>query len=295
MEKRILGLDLGGTFIKYCLFNENDEFLLKGKEMTPSNIEDFIVLMKELVNHIKPIEGIAISMPGFIDAKSGYAKTGGAIKYLDDTNIVKLFKELFHVWVSVENDGRCATLAELETGNLKDVNNGIAIIVGTAIGGGIVVNREVLRGKHLIAGEISFMSGIVDEYPSYNSIFATYCGAYGIYREVEKTTGIKNMSGIEAFERIKNGDKKVEEALKTVCHRLAVYLYNLQVVIDPEKFVIGGGISAEPLFIQYIQEGIDDICSKNKDLPVKPNVDVCLYRNDANLLGALYNYKKNKK
>ncbi len=190
MEKRILGLDLGGTFIKYCLFDENDDFLLKGKEITPSNIEDFIVLIKELVNHFKPIEGIAISMPGFIDAKRGYAKTGGAIKYLDDTDIVKLFKDLFHVWVSVENDGRCATLAELETGNLKDVNNGIAIIVGTAI---------------------------------------------------------------------------------------------------------GGGISAEPLFIQYIQEGIDDIYSKNKDLPVKPNVDVCLYRNDANLLGALYNYKRNKK
>lgn len=295
MEQRILALDLGGTFIKYCLFNENDEFMLKGKEKTPSNINDFIVIIKELVNHYKPIEGIAISMPGFIDAKNGYAKTAGALKYLDDTNIVELFHELFHLPTAVENDGKSATLAELETGNLKDVNNGIAIIVGTGIGGGIVINRELLRGRHLIAGELSFMGGNLDDYPSYNSMFAVHCGAYGISSEIEKQADIKNMNGVEAFKRIRNGDKKVEQALKIVCHRLAVYLYTLQVIIDPDKFVIGGGISEEPLFLKYILDEVNSIYLKNEDLPVKPKVDVCLYRNDANLLGALYNYKRNKK
>lgn len=91
---------------------------------------------------------------------------------------------------------------------------------------------------------------------------------------------------------IKSGNKDVETAVKNVCFKIAVMIFQLQVVIDPETVVIGGGISEEPLFIEYIQKAVHDIYSKNTDIPCEPHVVACKYHNEANLLGALYNYRK---
>lgn len=293
MRKNAAALDIGGSAIKYALISDNDELTHNGKKPTPKTMEEFLNTVDEIISELSEgneLEGIAVSIPGFIEHNSGFAKTGGAVKYLDQTPVRDLLSERYHLPVEVDNDARCATCAELVSGNLKDVDNGAALIVGTAIGGGIVVDRKILRGNHLIAGEISFLCQNPEYYPDYPGMFAVRAGIYGLSKAAEKATGKKGMNGIEIFEQIRGGDENLEEAVRDVTREIARQILQIQVVVDCDRFVIGGGISAEPLFIEYIRDSLKELTEKNPDYPVQPEVEVCRYRNDANLLGAYYHF-----
>lgn len=295
--KKILSIDVGGTFIKYGFFDKDYVIYDKGKINTPkTSVEAFLRGIQEIIAKFPAVEGLAISLPGFVDDESGYVRIGGALTILSDTNVKELLSDRFALPVAIENDARCATLAELELGNLKDVNNGAAMILGTGISGGIVIDRKIIKGSNLCAGEISYLSMDLTATIANSNFFATHCGISGIANEIEKHTGLIDISGIEAFKMIKEGNEAVEMALRQVCHKIAMQIYQLQFIIDADKVVIGGGISGEPLFISYIQQAIAKIAEENPYLPCVPQVEACHFGNDANLLGALLNFEnRNKK
>ena len=230
-------------------------------------------------------------MPGLVDADNGSAIIDGALAFLKHDNIQKLISDYLNIKVHIENDARCATLAELILGNLSDVNNGATIIFGTGIGGGIVIDRKIIKGANLYAGELSYLSIDLAKNMQGNNFFDAYCSLIGMASIIENKIGIKNISGIEIFKMIKEGNKDIEKIMRDICHKIAMIIYQLQFVIDPEKVLIGGGISQEPLFINYIQEEIKKIALDNPKIRIMPKVDKCYFGNDANLLGALLNYK----
>lgn len=295
MEK-ILSIDVGGTFIKYGFFDSDYVIYDKGKIVTPKkSVTAFLAGIQEIINKFSTIDGLAVSLPGFVDAECGHVRIGGALSVLSDTNVKELLSNRFSLPVAIENDARCATLAELTLGNLKDVNNGAAMIFGTGIGAGIVIDRKIIKGNNLCAGEISYLSMDLTSNITRNNFFSAHCSIGGIAKEIEKYTGLNDINGIEAFKMIKAGNKDVEQALKVVCHKIAMQIYQLQFIIDAEKVVIGGGISAEPLFIDYIKRDIAQIAKDNPSLPCIPQVEACYFGNDANLLGALLNFEKRNK
>lgn len=90
-----------------------------------------------------------------------------------------------------------------------------------------------------------------------------------------------------------SGDKKVLAGLDKFCNRLAVQIYNLQALFDPEKIAIGGGISAQPLLLELVEKHIEEMYQtglKANSPIARPVVVPCQYRNDANLLGAFYQH-----
>lgn len=87
-------------------------------------------------------------MPGVIDSIKGVAITGGVLSYIDNTPLAKIIGKELNKKVIIANDGKCAALAELGFGNLKEIKNGVAMILGTGIGGGIVINGEPLYGSN---------------------------------------------------------------------------------------------------------------------------------------------------
>lgn len=93
-------------------------------------------------------------MPGRLDPIKGYAFTSGAVMYLNETPIKDILEKRYRLPVSVDNDGKCAAQAEAWKENLSDVNSGIVIILGTGIGGGVILNHELWRGTHGTAGEL---------------------------------------------------------------------------------------------------------------------------------------------
>ncbi len=292
--KKYLAIDMGGTAIKYGVLNENLEFSEHGKidARTDSKESVFSDIRNLYEKYGEGTEGICISMPGVIDRKKGFAHTGGAYRWVDKMPIANMLSEELGTKVTICNDAKAAALAEIGYGNMQYVTNGICIILGTGIGGAVIVNGNLVDGTHFSSGEFSFLRGHVDDRTNRKDLFAMTNGVPGLKAEMKKATGLDEIDGLKAFKMIK--EDKSEEAIagmKEFCLKLAHHIYNLQAVLDAERVLIGGGISNEPMFIEMVKEAVDEVF-ENAWFPVipKPEVMVCRFQADANLIGAVYNF-----
>ncbi|MEF9892182.1 ROK family protein [Anaerorhabdus sp.] len=292
-----LVLDIGGSSIKYAIMNETADILERGNESTPlDSFESFISVIRKIYDKYKDdIDGIALSAPGTIDPKSGLILAPGALSFNYKVNLIDKIHEFTTYPVSIENDGKCAALAESWIGNLKNCKSGIVLVLGTGIGGGIILDGKLWSGSHFFAGEFSYLAQ--GELTGFDNVFALKGSATALVMEFSKAKKIdfSDVDGKKVFELIVAGDEDAISALKKVAHNLALEMYNLQCIFDPEKICIGGGISQQPLLIEEIKKELNTIYSK---LPFEvPHVIVeqCMFYNDSNLIGALRNYEFNKK
>jgi predicted NBD/HSP70 family sugar kinase len=290
-----LVLDVGGSAIKYAVMNEGAEFLEKGKVPTPmEGIDAFVDAIGGIYDEFKErISGIAVSMPGRIDSDRGYAYTGGALKYNYDKEIASILQKRCPVPISIENDGKCAALAEVWMGNLKDCDDAIVVVIGTGIGGGIIKDKKLHKGKHFTAGEFSFI--FTNNSPIEDKRFkhwGSQGGTFGLRVPVAtaKNLPVEEVDGVKVFEYANNGDKEVLDILDDYCYRFVQELFNLQYIYDPEKIAIGGGISEQDILMEYIQRNVEKYASTLPFKLVEPEVVRCKFLNDSNLIGALYNY-----
>lgn len=294
--KKYLAIDLGGTAIKYGVVNENLEFIAKGK--VPSRCESkevFVEDLRKIWNELgEGTEGMCISMPGVIDRYKGFAHTGGAFTWVRQLPVASILHDELGIDVTICNDAKAAALAEIGFGNLKGIRNGAAIILGTGIGGAIMINNQLIDGSHYSAGEFSFLREDVKARENNTDIFAFTNGVQGLKNAIQNASGLENVDGLEAFRLIKEEkNEKVLQGVRDFCWYLAFHIYNLQVALDLERFVIGGGISNEPMFIELVQEAVKAKFESAifPGIPM-PEVIVCRYQSDANLIGAVYNFKQ---
>ena len=282
-----LAIDVGGTFIKYAVITENCSILEKDKTPTKQDsLEIFIQSLTDICDRIKgqyEIEGIALSMPGIIDSKKGFMYTGGSLFCISNVNIVEILEKKVGIPVTVENDAKCAALAEIWQGSLKDCQNAIVVVCGTAVGGAVIVNREIVSGKNFMAGEFNYViTDSKDDYKMSNSLAET-AGAQALLNSVSVETGIpvEELNGEKAFSLANQGNDKALAGIR-----------NCQYMFDPEKIAVGGGISEQPLLLQLIREELAKINGMYPwTLPV-PEVTSCRFYNDANLIGAVYVHMK---
>ena len=287
-------LDVGGQAIKYALMNEKSEFIEKGKVPTPTDtIENFAEAVGGIFDKYKnTIEGIGMSMPGRIDSDRGYLYTGGSLEYNTDKEMSTILKKRCPVPITIENDGKCAALAELWKGNLKNCDDAIVMVIGTGIGGGIIKDKKLHKGKHFIAGEFGFIhTNDSDHQDNFSGMLSRQCGTPTLCKTVAiaKNLPVEEVDGYKVFEYAKNGDTGVLKILDDYCYKIAIQLYNLQSIYDPERFAIGGGISKQAILFEYIQKNIDK-CATEIPYLIKPEIVRCKFFNDSNLIGALYTY-----
>lgn len=291
---KILAMDIGGTFIKYALMKENCEFVEKGKVPTPlTNMEDLFQTLKMVwESYCGQAEGVAISMPGVIDSERGYAYNAGALEYLRERPFAKELSDLLGCKVWIGNDAKCAGIAEVGYGCLQDVQDAFVLIFGTAIGGCMIKDRKVHNGRHFSAGEVSNLR--IDYTKPYDPQKSWYYlnGAHALLQLVQQHLHTKETySGEEIFAMAKDGSEEVLHALEEFCERIALQILNIQVIFDAERVAIGGGISAQPLLLELIQKKFDEIYDSFY-LPVyRPEITVCKFFNDANLIGAYYQFQ----
>lgn len=290
-------MDIGGSSIKYALLDDNRTKLISGKVKTPRDesmaqseskytMDDLYDVIDSII--CEDIDGIAISMPGVIDSENGIALTGGALMYIKNEPIEKKLSEKYGVPVWIGNDAKCAGIAEVGYGALQDVDDSIAIILGTGIGGCLIKDKKVHNGKRFSAGEVSCLY-TNNTYPAdYKGMWAFTSGISGLLTLAQKYLHTnQELSGEEIFELANEGDEKILAALDEFSFYVAQQLYNLQVIFDPEKIAIGGGISAQPLLIEKINEQYKKLFLPY--FPVRPiEIVACKFRNDANLIGAYY-------
>lgn len=156
--KNYLIFDVGGTNLKFALFRDSK---LREKRKLPIGygIKKFQTQLKQVIDSYGgKIDGIAFSIPGKIDSHTNIIDFGGNLSFLDGVDMKRLLEISDDFPFVIENDAKCAALAEHYQGALRNFNNGTVLVLGTSVGGGLIVNGKLLQGQHFQAGEVSFMT-----------------------------------------------------------------------------------------------------------------------------------------
>ncbi|KRN28911.1 hypothetical protein IV38_GL001119 [Lactobacillus selangorensis] len=295
-----LGIDIGGTQIKYGLFDDKYNLSNKGAVDSPTGdngLQDFINAVEQIINKLggTKLDGIAFSSPGRIDRKQGIIHVGGSLPYLDGLNVKRTFGEQYeNTPIAVENDGKCAALAEAWRGSLKDVHNGAVIVLGTAVGGGIILNDRLYRGRRFLAGELSYMITDMDAKKRTDQFISNNSSAVDMIQAVNHAINndANKDDGFAAFKAINDSDPRVKTIFETYARDVAALVLNVQTVLDLDTYSIGGGISSEQRLLTEINRQYDLNTSSWPQLEktiYRPNIVAGQLHNDANLYGAMYN------
>lgn len=294
-KSMILTVDVGGTNTKFALIDDKLNFIEKGKiPSVTTSLEEFIESIGQIYDRYQSlIEGVAFSMPGVVNPKTGYFYTGGAFdEFIHEINLNDVLSKRIPLPLSFANDAKCAASAELGYGVLKDVKDAVVVVFGTAIGGAIILDHKVVLGKHFSAGEFSYMSTTY-EVDDFQHSWAYRNGAEGLLRMVQENLHTDRFfTGEEIFEMANQNNQLVLAAVRQCCKEIGYKLYDLQACFDPEVFAIGGGICEQPLIYQFMNESFDEIQQSYGYLLTRPKLVKCKYGNDANLLGALYHFNQ---
>ena len=296
MTEKYLGIDVGGTEIKYALMTE-EEILEKGFIPTPKeSLDTFIEAIGGIYDrYADQTKVIVMSAPGRIDAKTGFFYSGGALSaFLTNVNAADLIRKRCGIEeVAIENDGKAAGLAEVWKGGLKGVRNGAVIGIGTGIAGAVVIDGKLHRGSHFSAGEFSLLDSNYQGFYLQNLWAIRGCtpnlvNSYATRVLADPAT----INGRVFFERLQNGDQTAKEVLDEFCTEFVNGIMTLQAVLDADRYCIGGGISQQPVLIETLNRKIDEIyeITGNAIPVIRPEIVACTFHNDANLIGALYHY-----
>lgn len=300
---KIMVFDVGGTEIKYSVMDEQMHRTNSGAVPTPQDTQaQFLDAVYRLyAPHKDEVSGIAMALPGFVDNRTGYVSNGGALLYNTATPVGQLLAEKCGCPVILENDGKAAAMAELANGALKDCCNAAVFIIGTGVGGGLIVNGQLVRGRDFTAGEYSFMNTNADEWNNGRKTMACQCSTTALldaYRERKGLPADAPMNGRIFFDAANAGEPEALEVLEKFCFAVDVQIYNLSVLLNLEKVAIGGGISSQPLLIETLDRVYEEQILKGHPFSEEqarslahPEIVACAFHNKSNQIGALVSYQ----
>ena len=291
--------DVGGTAIKYSVMDAQLEKKYSGEVPTPRDTQEhFFAVIREIYDRYgEGTDGIAMSLPGFINPETGYCSGGGALIYNHRKSIAPELSQICGCPVRIANDGKCAALAELKLGALRGCTNAGVYIIGTGVGGGVIVDGKVLSGMHGTAGEYSFLRLVHDKWEDPESTVGYQCSTTGLldrYRAVRRLAAEDPLDGRAFFSRVEEGEKEALETLDSFCGMVVRNMVDLTILLDMERIAVGGGISARPVLLETLRRKLDDLyehCGYYFDpgLP-KPELVRCHFGSGANQVGAYLYY-----
>ena len=286
----VLGVDIGGSSVKYAVVDASGNFLEKGKETTPKTKEEFFSLIKEIQSKFAgkyTISGAGFSFPGAVDDSTGVIGGSSAIPYIHDFPIRQEMEKRLGFSVAMENDANCAALGELWLGAGKAHDDIAFLVIGSGVGGAVIKNKHIHYGVHLHGGEFGYM--VSD--PSHR-ILSDTGSTCAVAEAVADAKGIphEEMDGLQAFALADQGDAIAQKAVSSMYESLARAIYNIQYSLDPDIFVLGGAVSERPGFAEAVQEHIDRILKDVGVACIRPVVVAAQFGNDANILGAVRNF-----
>ena len=282
----LAAIDIGGTTIKIATWKDG-KLQDKHAVNTPKDLNIFYDILTAEVNKIKQntkIKGVAISSPGAVDQKNGIIGGSSALPYIHNFKIVDELKKRFELPVSIENDANSAALGELAEGAGKGSDSMAFFVIGTGIGGAIIINQKVWHGAHLFGGESGYMSIGTKSVSDLASPVA-------MANRYNERTG-KKLDGKTVFALADEDDPVASDERQTLIHSLALAIYNVQQSFDPDKIVIGGGISNNPELIPLLNREIDYIRKQVNPASIKPEIVLCSLKSNANLRGAVADFEQ---
>ncbi len=240
-----LGIDIGGTKISYALIDNNGN--VQGeiqKVSTPKTAREIEALLKNIISKFEDnVEFIAIATAGTVNNENN--------KVIGSTaNLPKGYKEIDFSSLSlkkvfIENDANCAAWAEYRIGASMGYKNSIMLTLGTGVGGGIIINGKLLKGKSGGAGEMHFaMSRNQKRQCTCGAwdCFEAYASGNGLRRTAVEITKNENITTYDVVEGVENSDENCIKALKTWENDIALGILGLGNLFDPDCFVLSGSM-----------------------------------------------------
>lgn len=307
-ENIYIGVDLGGTAIKVGICNEEGQLLhtyegptetQKGADTIVNNIERYVrLIVEQSPFDWEQVAGVGAGVAGFTNVREGiiiFAPNVG----LKDLHIREILEERLGKPIKINNDANVAALGEAWGGAGKGIDNCVCYTLGTGVGGGIIIDGKIYQGFSGFAGELGHISVVPDL-----EAIQCGCGQMGCLETVSSATGIirmakdavargdrtslalvENIMAKDVFDAAKEGD----EAAIRIVNRAAFYigksLAAVAVVLNPEVFIIGGGVSkaGDILFNE-----IRSVFAKLTPAPIQEGLKIvpATLGNDAGVVGA---------
>ena len=264
MSKLYIGVDIGGTSMVAARFSESE--LLDRTEVSTEVDRPAMEIMESLFMAIEKVitdevVGIGIGAPGFMDTKTGEILLINNIPSFKGFSVKKAVEEKFNLPTFQNNDANCFSLGETYYGAGKGYTNLVGVTLGTGLGGGIIINRQIHTGLVGGAGELGcvpFRGGIVED----------FCSAAFFKNKYAK-------SGADLYKEAKSGNKESLMAFDELARNIGELLNLVMYILAPEAFIIGGSVAKGWEFLEKpLKEEIDKfpvelISSKVKLLPAQ--------------------------
>lgn len=298
MEK-YLGIDIGGTFIKYGIITQDGEVLSRDK--VPTMREQPVMVLEKLVEIIEEqkekynIEKVGISIPGVINSENRLI-TSGAIEKMYEYDISEIISKETGLDIKLTNDANAIAYAEKWVGAGKGCKNFVCLPLGTGVGGAIVIDGKIVKGRVGAAGEFGMsLMGLGKREPIRYDSTSFYCGAVaGLCRMYNFKLGIRDFSKWERnietiMERAFQGQKEAIESLEEFYNNVAILLLNVSVSLDPEMILIGGGVSENEIIMRNIETEFRNLTIRYSDVTSLgiPKIRCCKLGNAAGMIGAV--------
>lgn len=287
-----VGIDIGGTTIKYGVINDAGQISVKGQKNTVTTKSALFESMDGIIDELTqtyPVSGIGISVPGFV-TKKGMLHSAGAIKGFVGINLLEELEKRFPYPIHIENDANATALAEHLLGASKGTESSVTLTIGTGVGGAIIINNELLRGKNSRAGEFGFMlidpvSQADTKSPSLSKVAAL--PSLYTYYFIQANQRLED--GKRLFLMANDKDQAAQKAINLFTQKLAIGIYNLLMIIDPEIIVIGGAISENNEFLSIVKKKVTRLFQSHDELVNTkiPKIVATQLKNDAGMIGAV--------
>lgn len=280
----IATVDIGGTGIKFAAMSKEGEILDKQEIATPDDLDGLLDWLKMLLSK-REYQGIAMSVPGAVDRKTGTIGGISAVPYIHGFSWYDKLAS-YELPVHLENDANCVGLSELLAH--PELENAACVVIGTGIGGAMIVNGRLHRGKHHLGGEFGYMTTLAPAEKLNN--WSQLASTGNMVRYLAEKSGQTDWNGRKIYQEAEAGNTLCQEAIERMNRNLAQGLLNIQYLFDPDVISLGGSISQNKTFIEGVRSAISYFVDRYEEYTVTPEIVACTYQGEANLYGALVNW-----
>jgi glucokinase len=311
----LVGVDLGGTTTKLAFISLYGEIVHKWEIPTDTsdNGKNIIVdIAKSIDHHLdqldetkEKLKGIGMGAPGPVDMTNGIIYEAVNLGWEKNTPLKDLLEVETGLPCVIDNDANCAALGEMWKGAGNGAKDIVAVTLGTGVGGGVITNGDIVHGSRGAAGEIGHITVMPEDG------FQCNCGKTGCLETVASATGVVRLalkaleeseeqsvlrSGLEAngsisakeiFDAAREGDILAVSIVDQLSFYLGLAIANLGNALNPDKFVLGGGVSKagevllDPVNKYFISFAFPTVAAST-------SISIATLGNDAGVIGAAW-------
>ncbi|MFV0493384.1 MAG: ROK family protein [Pseudorhodobacter sp.] len=266
------GIDLGGTKIEACLHDADLNPLNRHRVPTPPRYEDLIKAVVAQVAWLRQEAGeahlpVGLGLPGFVDHRTGL--TFAANIDVTGRRVADDLAACLGERIPVENDGKCFVLSEANGGAGEGARTVCGLILGTGVSGGLCIDGALHQGASGLPGEIGHIglpAALVADLDL--PVMPCGCGRTGCYEtllagpglpRIAAALGLPPRNGVELAKALEHGDRSGEHVLRIWAGIAAELLHSIQLFVDPDCIVLGGGLTGIPGLAGRISDALESV------------------------------------